>query len=224
MPMRNSFLSAFTVFSCVLGAVCAAPVNAASDATMPAAQARQVVAEFMQAVNSLHAQFEQTLQDETGEILETEAGELWLQRPGQFRWRYSEPAEREIVADPENIWLYDAELDQVTVRPIENAVAESPAALLVGNIAALDEYTFSGQRAADGMVRVMLLPRKANGDFKSIGLGFTAGDLALLELSDRFGQRTTIRFFSVERNPQIPASVFDFILPDGADVIDQRTK
>jgi outer membrane lipoprotein carrier protein len=211
MPMRNSFLGAFTACICVLGAVCAAPVSAASDAAIPAAQARQVVAEFMQAVNSLHAQFEQTLQDETGEILETEAGELWLQRPGKFRWRYSEPAEREIVADPENIWLYDAELDQVTVRPIENAVAESPAALLVGNVAALDDYTFSGQRAADGMVRVMLVPRKANGDFKSIELGFAAGDLALLELSDRFG-------------PQIPASVFDFILPDGADVIDQRKK
>lgn len=201
------------------------PVIAASDVSMTATEARQTIADFMQAVTSLHAEFEQSVKAaETAEVIETEVGELWLQRPGQFRWRYSEPSEREIVADLENIWLYDADLDQVTVRPVENAVAESPAALLVGNVAALDEYIISGRRTPDGTVLITLAPVKANGDFQSIELGFAANELALLELNDRFGQRTTIRFFAVERNPQIAPSVFDFVLPDGADVIDQRAK
>lgn len=224
--MQKNPISTFATSIVLVGMVLLCPlhVRAASDTSISAQAARQIVADFMQAVTSLHAEFEQSIKDETAEVMETEVGELWLQRPGQFRWRYSEPSEREIVADPENIWLYDADLDQVTVRPVENAVAESPAALLVGNIAALDEYTFSGRRTPDGMVRITLEPRKVNGDFQSIDLGFVAGELALLELNDRFGQRTTIRFFAVERNPQIAPSVFEFILPDGADVIDQRSK
>ena len=201
------------------------PARAANNVSLSAQDARQTIADFMQAVTSLHAEFEQSVKAaETAEVIETEVGELWLQRPGQFRWRYSEPSEREIVADLENIWLYDADLDQVTVRPIENAVAESPAALLVGDIAALDQYLVSGRHAPDGMVLITLVPIKTNGDFQSIELGFAADELALLELNDRFGQRTSIRFFAVERNPQIAPSVFDFILPDGADLIDQRAK
>lgn len=205
--------------------LCALPLSAASDVTMSAQEARQTLADFMQAVTSLHAEFEQSIiTAEAADEIETETGELWLQRPGQFRWRYSAPSEREIIADLENIWLYDADLDQVTVRPVENAVAESPAALLVGNVAALDQYAISGRRTTDGMVRIALEPLKANGDFQSIELGFVAKELALLELNDRFGQLTTVRFSAVERNPKIAASVFEFILPDGADVIDQRVK
>jgi outer membrane lipoprotein carrier protein len=225
--MQNNPLSAFAKSSIVfcLALLCASPLRAAGDVSMSAQESRQTLADFMQAVTSLHAEFEQSVVTaEAADEIETESGELWLERPGQFRWRYSEPSEREIIADLENIWLYDADLDQVTVRPVENAVAESPAALLVGNIAALDQYVISGRHTADDMVRIALEPIKANGDFQSIELGFVADELALLELNDRFGQRTTIRFSAVERNPQIAPSVFEFILPDGADVIDQRVK
>ena len=219
----SSFAAAVLLSGVAL--LCTVAVRAADDESMSATQARQTVADFMQAVSSLHAEFEQSVKaSDTAEVIETEVGELWLQRPGQFRWRYSEPSEREIVADLEDIWLYDADLDQVTVRPVENAIAESPAALLVGDIVALDEYILSGRRARDGMVLITLAPIKANSDFQSIVLGFVANEIALLELNDRFGQRTSIRFFAVERNPQIAPSVFEFILPDGADVIDQRTK
>jgi outer membrane lipoprotein carrier protein len=225
--MQNNPLSAFPLFIVILGAtfLCTLPVRAASDVSMSAQEARQTLKDFMQTVTSLHAAFEQSvIGAEATDEIETEIGELWLQRPGQFRWRYSAPSEREIIADLENIWLYDADLDQVTVRPVENAVTESPAALLVGNVAALDQYMISGRRTADGMVRIALEPIKANGDFQSIELGFAANELALLELNDRFGQRTTVRFSAMERNPQIAPSVFEFILPDGADVIDQRIK
>ena len=225
--MQKNPLSTFGICIVLFGVtlLCTLPVRAASDVSMSAQEARQTLADFMQAVTSLHAKFEQSVvATESTDEIETEIGELWLQRPGQFRWRYSEPSEREIIADLENIWLYDADLDQVTVRPVENAVAESPAALLVGNIAALDQYVISGRRSADGMVRIGLEPIKANGDFQSIELGFAANELALLELNDRFGQSTTVRFSAVERNPQIAPSVFEFILPDGADVIDQRVK
>jgi len=225
--MQKLSIRKFAAAVLILGMplLCVLPVSAADNMSMSASEARTIIADFMQAVSSLHAEFEQSVKAaDTAEVIETEVGELWLQRPGQFRWRYSAPSEREIVADLDDIWLYDADLDQVTVRPVENAVAESPAALLVGNVAALDEYTVSGRRTHDGMVFISLAPVKANSDFQLIELGFAANELALLNLNDRFGQRTSIRFFAVERNPQIAPSVFQFVLPDGADVIDQRAK
>jgi len=222
--MQTRLVGALALMLFAFGAANSRAWASETGTVLPEENARRVVVDFMQAVNSLHARFEQVLQDDKGQTLETDSGELWLQRPGRFRWRYSEPSEREIVADTENIWLYDADLDQVTVRPVENAVAESPAALLVGNISALEDYDIRGLRTSDGVVLVTLLPRAANGDFQSVELGFNSGELASLELNDRFGQRTTIRFSAIERNPQIAPSVFDFILPDGADVIDQRAK
>jgi outer membrane lipoprotein carrier protein len=184
--------------------------------------ARQVVQEFIESTQSYQADFTQILQNNSGEALEEEAGQLWLLRPGQFRWEYTVPWERQIVANEESIWLYDAELEQVTVRSAEGALLGSPAALLVGDMSALEDYAFRGNRKADGTVMVTLEPLTGHGDFVAIGLGFAEGELVLLELYDRFDQHTLIHFSSIIRNPALNPDLFNFELPDGADVIDQR--
>jgi outer membrane lipoprotein carrier protein len=184
--------------------------------------AHQVVQAFIESAQSYQADFTQILQNKSGEVLEEEAGQLWLLRPGQFRWEYVVPWERQIVANEENIWLYDAELEQVTVRSAEGALLESPAALLVGDMTALEGYGFSGNQKPDGTVMVKLEPLTGHGDFVSIGLGFAEGELVLLDLYDRFDQHTLIHFSSILRNPSLDPALFNFVLPDGADVIDQR--
>ena len=186
-------------------------------------EARAVVAQFIQSVESYQAKFQQQLQDASGEVREAESGDFWLQRPGKFRWHYIDPWEREIIADQGTIWLYDAELDQVTVRPVGEALVNTPAALLAGDLAALDSYAINGEALSSGGFDIRLVPLGTRGDFKSIGLGFNAaGGLIQLVLQDRFEQRTVITFSEGELNPELPASVFEFVVPDGADVIDQR--
>jgi outer membrane lipoprotein carrier protein len=146
-----------------------------------------------------------------------------LLRPGKFRWHYTDPWEREILAADGAIWLYDAELEQVTIRPVEAALLKSPAALLAGDLLALDGYDFSGQKLPSGAYEVSLVPAEQRGDFTAVGLGFdAAGGLVRLELEDRFEQKTVVEFSRIRLNKQLPADVFEFTMPDGADVIDQR--
>jgi len=184
--------------------------------------ARTLVSSFIESTDSYHAKFVQVLQNAAGDVLEEETGQLWLQRPGKFRWEYAIPWERQIVANEADIWMYDAELEQITVRSAEGALLESPAALLVGDLSALEDYRSSGVRASDGFTLVNLEPLTGHGDFQLIGLGFMDGMLVSLELHDRFGQRTLIRFSSIVRNPKLNQDIFNFEIPDGADVIDQR--
>jgi outer membrane lipoprotein carrier protein len=212
-----------TVIAAVFMSGACSPLHANEASNLLSADAaRQVVQEFVESVQSYQADFTQVLLNNSGEALEEEAGQLWLLRPGQFRWEYVVPWERQIVANEESIWLYDAELEQVTVQSAEGALLASPAALLVGDMTALEDYGFSGNRKADGAVMVTLKPLTGHGDFVAIGLGFAAEELVLLELYDRFDQHTVIHFSNIIRNPSLNPELFNFELPNGADVIDQR--
>jgi len=203
------------------GAALATLANEPTDILAPDT-ARTIVSSFIESTYSYHAKFVQVLQNSAGEVLEEETGQLWLQRPGKFRWEYAIPWERQIVANDADIWLYDAELEQITVRSAEGALLESPAALLVGDLSALEDYRCSGVRTPDGFTLVNLEPLTGQGDFQLIGLGFMEEKLVSLELHDRFGQLTLIRFSSIVRNPKLNQDLFNFEIPDGADVIDQR--
>jgi len=216
MLTKAVFVAAFSLVACL-------PLQANADsAPLSPDAARKIVRNFIDATSNYQADFTQTLTNNAGQILEEEAGQLWLQRPGQFRWEYRDPWERQIVGNQTEIWLYDAELEQVTVRSAEGALLESPAALLVGDMSALDDYRFSGTVTGDGTVMVNLEPLTGHGDFESIGLGFAGEELVSLELNDRFEQHTLINFRSIVKNTSLSPALFNFELPDGADVIDQR--
>lgn len=191
--------------------------------TLDSAEARSVLEDFLDSTRSYHASFGQTLVDEDGTVLEQTDGEFWLQRPGRFRWQYGDPWPRLIVAAEGAVWLYDEDLEQVTVRRLAGALEQSPAGLLVSDTVALDDYVISGERTAEG-IRVHLTPATRQGDFTRISVGLAAGKLKELLLTDTFGQLTAIQFSSAEQNRAIDDALFRFTPPPGVDVLDERVR
>ncbi len=182
-----------------------------------------MVQNFLDGTQNYRAQFIQRVVDERGDIVEEGSGQLWLRRPGQLRWHYQLPWEREIMASDEQILMYDAELEQVTIRSAEGALKTTPAALLVGDISALDQYELSGREEADGGIAIRLRPAGAGGDFTEIGLGFRGSELTQLLLFDRFGQQTVIDFSAIQINQPLDPGIFEFEIPANADVIDESS-
>jgi outer membrane lipoprotein carrier protein len=198
------------------------PVGSGANEALSSTEARKVVADYIETVGSFRASFWQILREEAGEVIEEESGEFWLQRPGKFRWHYVDPSVRQIVASSNEVWMYDADLDQVTVRPLTGELEETPAALLVGELSALDNYLISGQRLSAAHTRISMQPLSGQGDFETVTLDFTNQVLSGLELRDRFGQRTEIVFTGIKVNPALDAELFRFVIPEGADLLDQR--
>lgn len=197
-------------------------LTVADEAQLASADAREIVAGFIESTQSYRANFRQILYDENGEVVDEEAGRMWLVRPGKFRWNYEEPWVRQIVATEDNVWLYDADLDQVTVRPLEGELEQTPAALLVGQLEALDSYVVSG-RLAGNFTEIMLEPI-GDSSFRLIVLVFADGRLQRLDLDDSFGQRTQIFFTDAVANDELDGGLFEFVAPPGVDVLDQRAE
>jgi len=175
--------------------------------------------EYFDATESLRADFRQEVIDRDRRTVEISSGQLSLQKPGRFRWDYLEPFERVIVADGERIWLYEADLDQVTVQRFDAGLGETPAALLSGNADVLERFAYLGSEEEGKLSWLRLGPRDQSADFEEIRLGFAGDELRELELADRLGQVTRIGLSNVEQNIELDAAVFRFDVPEGADVI-----
>ena len=183
---------------------------------------------FLSQLQTLQADFQQVLLDEKGEAQDETSGQVYLSRPGRFRWDYKLPHPQVIVADGDRVWLHDVELSQVTVRAQATALADTPAALLSSVAPVEDSFkiTESGERE-DGSVWLLLTPLAGDagstGNFDGILVGFSAeGELQAMELKDSFGQTTRIRFSAIERNPELDDELFRFTPPQGVDVIDSQ--
>lgn len=187
---------------------------AASDA-----DARQHLQDMLENIHTLKAEFTQTVLDsELSPVQETE-GTLWLSRPGKFRWNYEAPYAQTIVADGENLWTYDPELEQATVKPMAASLASSPAAVLTGD-APLDENFDVKEIGKSGeLYWIELRPSVQDTDFEHMRVALDDGRLDTMELRDNLGQTTRIRFSKVERNVEIPAERFVFEVPENADLI-----
>jgi outer membrane lipoprotein carrier protein len=175
--------------------------------------------EFMSGVRTLQADFEQVVLDEQGKELERSAGTLALQRPGRFRWSYQTPYAQEIVGDGEQVWVYDQDLAQVTVRPAGQALGSTPAVLLSTDRRIEDEFEVTDHGDQGGTRWFDLVPRRGEGGFSRIRLGFSDSEMRLMELKDGFGQTTLLRFVGVRRNQPVAAELFRFEPPPGVDVV-----
>lgn len=185
---------------------------------------RQKVEGFLQGLQSLQAQFKQTLSDRAGQIVEEASGELAIRRPDRFRWDYREPNQQVIVADGTRIWLYDSDLEQVTVRKLDATLSATPAMLLSGQGNLQDNFTVV-QTSQEGAIQwVRMEPKRDDTDFKWVRLGFDGATLKFMQLADKLGQTTTLEFSQVQRNPAIDSSRFTFTVPAGADVIGDAGK
>jgi len=174
---------------------------------------------FLGRVQSLEAHFEQTLYDEKGKPLETSRGRFYLQRPGRFRWNYSEPYIQEIVADGKQVWIYDNELAQVTVRRLDDALGSTPALLLSSDEPVEKNFTLRDMGVRDGLDWVELIPTVAEASFTAVRLGFSGQELERMDLVDGFGQTTELHFSGAVHNPRLDPALFRFSVPTGVDVI-----
>ncbi|HET7528480.1 MAG TPA: outer membrane lipoprotein chaperone LolA [Burkholderiaceae bacterium] len=176
--------------------------------------------DFASNVKSGRAAFTQTVTSVDGKKKKDSSGQFEFVRPDRFRFSYAKPFEQQIVADGQKVWLYDVELNQVTVRPMAQALGATPAALLAGGT--LDkEFDLKALPPADGLEWVQATPRVRDGPIQSLRVGFKGSTLAALEIVDAFGQRSLLRFTALEQNVRLPDSAFQFTPPKGADVIQQ---
>jgi len=174
---------------------------------------------FVAGARTAEAEFAQTVSDRNGRVVQQASGTMAFSRPGKFRWDYTQPYEQAIVGDGSKLWLYDADLDQVTVKPLSEALSGTPAALLAGNQAIEKYFSLRNAGTAGGLEWLEATPRSKDTTFERIRMGFRGNTLAQMELIDQLGQRTTLTFTNFSRNPAIPASRFRFSPPKGADVI-----
>jgi outer membrane lipoprotein carrier protein len=182
---------------------------------------RALVEEFVTEVRTMSGRFEQKLVDENDNITESSSGSFEIMRPGRFRWAYAEPYEQLLVADGTNVWSYDVDLEQVTVKPQAEALGSTPASLLGGSAEVLDNFAVQGSFADRGTVWVRLQPKDGDTSFEMIELGFTDGVLTRMILSDDLEQTTLVALHDVEVNETIDPAQFEFSPPEGVDLVGQ---
>ncbi len=184
-----------------------------------AVSGRERLEQFYQQVHTLRADFTQQVYNSRSELIQQASGRMVIQQPGHFRWDYASPIHQIIVADGKTLWLYDADLDQVTVRPVK-ALNKSTPALLLSNQTPLDEsFEIKNLSDKDGMQWVELQPRGGAGTFKQVRLGLDAQGPRIMEVTDSFDQVTRLRFDHLQVNPRVDSQVFEFTPPPGVDVI-----
>ena len=211
-------MNLYKFFLCLSIGLCAA-VSSATAASADVDAGRKRVEAFLGGLEGLQAQFRQVLSDRSGRQIDEASGVLAIRRPDRFRWDYRDPYEQVIVADGSRVWLYDRDLEQVTVRKLDDTLSATPAMLLSGEGNLEDNFTVTGVAKEGSVEWVEMTPKRSDTDFKSVRLGFEGQTLRFMELADKLGQTTQLEFTQVERNPVLDPSRFTFSVPPGADVI-----
>lgn len=175
---------------------------------------------FITATRSGQANFTQVIQDQNGKRIQSASGTMQFVRPGKFRWVYQKPYEQIIVGDGAKFWMYDVDLNQVTVKKLDAALGSSPAALLSGNNEIERAFVLSDTGTKDGLDWLEAQAKARDTSFEKILMAFNAqGELAVMELRDAFGHTTVLTFTQMQRNPKLAPQLFKFVPPKGADVL-----
>ena len=175
---------------------------------------------FLKTTSSLTAEFKQITLDEKGNPAETSYGEFFLSRPGKFRWSYKKPFIQEIVSSDDKIWFYDADLEQVTIKKLDDSLGSTPALLLSGDIDLEENFSLQQQGIDEDLQWIKLSPKNEGSGFNYILIGLEDGILGGMELSDNFGQLTRIYFSDIKTNLKLDDAIFKFIAPEGVDVFE----
>lgn len=200
---------------------------------LPAAASPVDTAELEALLNgmeSFRAEFRQTVTGHLGEVLQTSTGRMHLERPRRLRWEVDEPYPQLVLADGDSVWIYDPDLEQVTVQPLVETIEGSPAVFLTGASADLEEQFAvveeDDAKGGQGERRFVLTPRDrpptdaSSGSLvQRITVTFSSGVLTGLDVVDHLERVTATAFRAAELNPVLESSVFDFEVPEGVDVI-----
>ena len=174
---------------------------------------------YLRGTQTARADFEQKVFDRERKLVQESKGSFSFLRPGRFRWIYAQPYPQLIVGDGARVWIYDEDLNQVTVRAMAKALGSTPAALLAGAADVERAFELADAGSRDGLEWLEAKPREREAGFERIRLGMGTVGVQAMELTDHFGQTTVLRFSNVVRNPQLDPASFRFVPPKGADVL-----
>ncbi|WAH61067.1 outer membrane lipoprotein chaperone LolA [Pseudomonas silvicola] len=199
-------------------------VSALAFSTLPAHAADQDVSsltKLLENSQTLAAHFSQLTLDGSGTQLQETAGEMVLQRPGLFYWHTDAPNEQTMVSDGQKVTLYDPDLQQVTIKKLDQRLTQTPALLLSGDVSKISQsFDISAKESGD-VIDFMLKPKTKDTLFDSLRLSFRKGLINDMQLIDSVGQRTNILFTAVKANAPVDKSKFTFVAPKGTDVIQE---
>lgn len=178
---------------------------------------------FATSTKSARGEFTQQQLGKTknGKAAPVSSGSFVFARPGKFIWTYQKPYEQVLQADGDQLYIYDKDLNQVTVRKLGNALGSSPAAILFGSNNLEQNFTLSEAGERDGLEWLKAVPKAKDTSFEQISIGLKGGVPVAMELKDSFGQTSVLKFTSFQRNPQLSAQQFKFEAPKGADIVNQ---
>lgn len=174
---------------------------------------------FYEKTLAVRADFHQIVTDRKGQKVQDVYGQMQLKRPNKFRWDYNKPFEQQMISDGKQVWLYDIELAQVTVRELSKALGSSPAALLAGEDSLDKNFKLVNAYRKDNLDWVSTNPKDKDSGFDKISLGFKDDTLQEMSILDSFGHQTRIVFTKIEVNPAIDAKTFLFKTPKGVDIV-----
>jgi len=181
--------------------------------------AADLVGDYFSSLNTFQADFSQIVIDGNGQELQNSSGEVWIQRPGHFRWDYRTPYKQLVVADGKKLWTYDEDLQQATVKTVEETLSSTPAMLLSGFRPLNEIMTWQRLDDRDGKTWFRMDPKQADAAVEKVHIGFENKQLTVIEVEDGFANRTHIEFKNIKRNQAIKAERFRLELPPGTDII-----
>ncbi|MBD2839662.1 outer membrane lipoprotein chaperone LolA [Pseudomonas sp. JM0905a] len=177
--------------------------------------------EMLNKAQTITGRFSQLTLDGSGTQLQETSGELSLKRPGLFRWHTDAPMEQLLVSNGEKVWLYDPDLQQVTIQTLDQRLTHTPALLLSGDVSKISENFEITHKEGGDVVDFILKPKAKDTLFDTLRLSFRNGVINDMQLIDSVGQRTNILFLGIKMNQAIDAAQFNFQVPEGADVIQE---
>ena len=186
--------------------------------TVMAGEGERLLEHFLTQSKTMSADFVQTLRADDNEVLQESKGHFYLNRPGKFRWNYTTPYEQEIVSDGEQVWIFDVDLQQVTVQHKSVSLNNTPMALMEGKLKLKEAYDVSELDHRDGIYRLKLSSKTKDADFSELIIGVNKQGLQFMQLRDQFEQTTDIVFVKLELNKKLSSDLFKFTPPEGVDV------
>lgn len=189
-----------------------------SQAPAHAETAGQLLNKALKNLDNLTADFKQTQLDDEKQVVQQSSGKLAIQRPGKFSWIYTSPYEQQIVADGKELWIYDVDLSQVTVKPMSSGMASAPIMILMKQNDIGDEFTVSEVGQRKFLYWIELLPKDSDLEYSHVYIGLEDNKVKAMELRDNFGQSTQIVFENLRLNVVHDPKVFKFTPPQGVDV------
>lgn len=178
--------------------------------------------DFLADFKSMESNFVQRLINEKGEELERTEGILYMQQPGKFHWSYEIPYTQKIISDGDVLWIFDEDLEQLTIRKMGNAIEQTPAGIILGNNDISEHFVLVHMGVIEQHDWIELTPKKLEAQYQNIRLGFENSKLSMMIIVDNLGQTTRIDFLDVKKNTELSPSLFEFETPEGVDVIDER--